>query len=96
MLLQNDSGDMYTDSTSPNLEAELTELRPFTEYTISVVPFNQNGMGDPSNEIKIKTFSSTPSEPPSNVTLEVTSSTVSVMALMHPMWIFPWNKDRME
>ncbi|CAD7076874.1 unnamed protein product [Hermetia illucens] len=72
---ENDSGDMYTDSTSPNLEAELTELRPFTEYTISVVPFNQNGMGDPSNEIKIKTFSSTPSEPPSNVTLEVTSST---------------------
>lgn len=65
------------DSTS--LEATLTELRPFTEYTISVVPFNQNGMGDPSNEIKVKTYSSTPSDPPQNVSLEATSSTVSYL-----------------
>lgn len=64
---------MYTDSTTQNVT--LTELRPYTEYSITVVPFNQNGMGDPSNEIKIKTYSSTPSEPPNNVTLEVTSST---------------------
>ncbi|XP_037952309.1 neogenin-like isoform X2 [Teleopsis dalmanni] len=70
---ENDSGaEMYHDSTT--LEAILMELRPYTDYTITVVPFNKNGMGDPSNEIKIKTFSSTPSEPPNNVTLEVTSS----------------------
>ncbi|XP_059613953.1 neogenin [Phlebotomus argentipes] len=68
-----DGAEMYMDSTT--LEATLTELRPFTEYTISVVPFNQNGMGDPSNEIKVKTYSSTPSEPPHNVSLEATSST---------------------
>lgn len=66
---------MYTDSTSQSVI--LNELRPFTEYTITVVPFNQNGMGDPSNEMKVKTYSSSPSEPPNNVTLEVTSSTVS-------------------
>ncbi|KAI8124499.1 Neogenin [Lucilia cuprina] len=71
---EGDTGaEMYYDSTV--LDAVLTELRPFTEYTITVVPFNKNGMGDPSNEIKVKTFSSTPSEPPNNVTLEVTSST---------------------
>ncbi|KAL9919893.1 neogenin protein frazzled isoform 5-T13 [Glossina fuscipes fuscipes] len=71
---EGDNGaEMYHDSTA--LDALLTELRPYTDYTISVVPFNKNGMGDPSKEIKVKTFSSTPSEPPNNVTLEVTSST---------------------
>ncbi|XP_052840225.1 neogenin isoform X8 [Drosophila gunungcola] len=70
---ENDSGaDLYHDSTA--LDALLTELRPHTDYVISVVPFNRNGMGDPSAEIRVKTFSSTPSEPPNNVTLEVTSS----------------------
>lgn len=70
-----DGSEMYTDSTS--LEAVLTELRPFTEYTVSVVPFNQNGMGDPSNELILKTYSATPTESPTNVTLEATSSTVN-------------------
>ncbi|XP_020805470.1 neogenin isoform X3 [Drosophila serrata] len=70
---ENDSGaDLYHDSTT--MSALLTELRPHTDYVISVVPFNRNGMGDPSSEIRVKTFSSTPSEPPNNVTLEVTSS----------------------
>ncbi|XP_017078508.1 neogenin isoform X3 [Drosophila eugracilis] len=70
---ENDRGaDLYHDSTS--LDAVLTELHPHTEYVISVVPFNRNGMGDSSAEIRVKTFSSTPSEPPINLTLEVTSS----------------------
>lgn len=69
-----DSSDLYMDSVAQ--EALLTELRPYTEYTITVVAFNENGMGDTSNEYVIKTFSSTPSEPPMNVTLETTSSTV--------------------
>lgn len=70
-----DGSEMYTDSTAQ--EATLTELRPFTEYTVSVVPFNQNGMGDPSNELMLKTYSAAPTEPPLNVTLEATSSTVN-------------------
>lgn len=75
--LQDDSGaELYNDSMS--LDLLLTELRPFTDYIISVVPFNHNGMGDSSAEIKVKTYSSTPSEPPNNVTLEVTSSSVSI------------------
>ncbi|EDW85568.2 uncharacterized protein Dwil_GK23150 [Drosophila willistoni] len=70
---ENESGaDLYHDSVS--LDALLTNLRPYMDYVISVVPFNSNGMGDPSPEIKVKTYSSTPSEPPNNVTLEVTSS----------------------
>lgn len=66
---------MYADSTDTHLT--LSELRPFTDYAISVVPWNQNGMGDSSNELIIRTYSSTPSEPPSNVSLETTGSTVS-------------------
>lgn len=60
---------------SLTLEGQLRELKPYTEYTISVVPFNQNGMGDPSNEIIIKTYSAVPAEPPLNVSVEATSST---------------------
>ncbi|XP_040151206.1 neogenin isoform X3 [Anopheles arabiensis] len=65
--------EMYADTTTT--EAILNELRPYTKYTMYVVPFNQAGMGDPSHEIDVKTYSSTPSEPPANVTLETTSST---------------------
>lgn len=67
--------DMYTDSQT--LETLLTELRPYTEYTISVVPFNQIGMGDPSNELIVQTYTAVPRDPPSNVTVETSSSTVS-------------------
>ena len=65
---------MYADTVST--EIVLTELKAYSEYIISVVPWNQNGMGDTSSEILVKTFSSTPSEAPNNVTLEASSSTV--------------------
>lgn len=71
-------------SDSISLDTHLSDLRPHTEYTISVVPINQNGMGDPSQEIKVKTYSSTPSDPPSNVTVEATSSTVSGNLICNP------------
>lgn len=71
---EDEGAELYTDSHT--LEAQLSELRPFTEYTISVVPFNQNGMGDPSNELIVKTHTAMPSEPPINMTIETTSSTV--------------------
>ncbi|XP_055311866.1 neogenin isoform X2 [Sitodiplosis mosellana] len=70
-----DGVDMYVDGLGTETESTLTELHPFTEYSIYVVPFNGNGMGDSSNEITVKTFSSEPSESPLNVTLEATSST---------------------
>lgn len=69
-----DSSELYMDSMAQ--EALLTELRPYTEYTISIVAFNENGMGDVSSEYVVKTFSAAPSESPMNVTLETTSSTV--------------------
>lgn len=72
--------EMFTDCIET--EKMLIDLKPFTEYTISVVPFNQNGMGDPSNEIKVKTYSAPPSEAPVNVTLEPTSSTVNIKNLL--------------
>lgn len=79
-----DGADMFVDSVGPETEIILTELHPFTEYSIYVVPFNEYGMGDSSNEITVKTFSSVPDEPPLNVTLEATSSTVSSSAHAHP------------
>lgn len=65
---------MYSESTL--LEATLTELKPNTVYTISVISFNLNGMGDTSNEIKAKTYSASPTEAPMNVSVEASSSTV--------------------
>lgn len=73
---EGDNGaELYADSTGTRLT--LPELRPYTEYAISVVPWNQNGMGDSSPELLVRTFSSTPTESPQNVSLETTGSTVS-------------------
>lgn len=76
---EDEGAELYTDSHT--VEAQLSELRPFTEYTISVVPFNQNGMGEPSNELIVKTHTAMPSEPPINMTIETTSSTVCYLQL---------------
>lgn len=72
-----DGVDMYEDSIGSETDILLTKLNSFTDYSIYVVPFNENGMGDTSREITVKTFSSIPGEAPLNVTLEATSSTVS-------------------
>lgn len=82
--------DQFYDTKSN--EFMLTQLRSYCEYTISVVAFNQNGMGNPSQEILVKTFSNTPSEEPSNITVEATSSTVSENKLMK-IYISDFNLD---
>lgn len=75
---EGDNGEDQTADTTSN-EFMLTQLRAYCEYTISVVAFNQNGMGNPSQEVLLKTFSNTPSDPPSNISVEASSSTVSLM-----------------
>lgn len=81
-----DGADLFVDSAGPETEMILTDLHPYTDYSIYVVPFNENGMGDSSHEIIVKTFSSIPSESPLNVTLEATSSTVSIYHLSKLMF----------
>lgn len=70
-----DGSQIFADTT--NTEIVLSELHPFTEYYISAVAYNENGMGDSSNEVIVKTYSSVPTEVPQNVTLEVISTNVS-------------------
>lgn len=55
---------------------ELINLVPYTEYTIWIQAVNENGPGASSNEIVIRTYSSQPTKPPHNVTLEAANSTV--------------------
>ena len=52
-------------------------LKKFTEYIVWVVAHNINGAGANSEEMTVRTLSDVPSEPPTNVTLEAGSSTVS-------------------
>lgn len=83
------SDDHFADTTTT--EFMLTQLKAYCEYTVSVVSINQNGIGNPSEEKLVKTFSNTPSEPPSNITLEASSSTVN-----HRVWSFlllAWKRD---
>ncbi|KAJ9593720.1 hypothetical protein L9F63_014731, partial [Diploptera punctata] len=54
---------------------ELTGLNKFTEYSVWLVAFNQNGPGSSTEEVLARTLSDVPSEPPQNVTLEASSST---------------------
>ena len=73
---EGESGDEKSEDT-PLTEYTLKLLRAYCEYTISVVCINQNGVGIPSEEKLVKTFSNTPSEAPTNITLEASSSTVN-------------------
>ena len=72
---EGENGDDQFADTQSN-EFMLAQLRAYCEYTVSVVAINQNGIGNPTEEKLVKTFSNTPSEPPSNITLEASSSTV--------------------
>lgn len=82
-----DGDDMYVDNIGTDTEIVLNDLRPYTDYSIYVVPFNENGMGDSSNEVTVKTYSSIPSEAPLNITLEATSSTVTITCTFPSNWI---------
>lgn len=56
---------------------DVNNLTPYTEYSVWVVAVNQNGAGAASEEKLVKTFSTIPSNPPINITVEP-SSTVSI------------------
>lgn len=58
------------------LDAEITGLAIYTEYSVWVVAYNGNGPGAATEEKLVRTLGAPPSEPPYNVTLEP-SSTVS-------------------
>lgn len=83
-----DGDDMYVDSIGIDNGITLNDLRPYTDYSIYVVPFNENGMGDSSNEVTVKTYSSIPSEAPLNITLEATSSTVIIYSTSNSITMF--------
>lgn len=70
-------GNMEHNKDTPNTEITLTELSVYTNYSIWIVANNQNGPGTATNEITVQTLSAHPTAPPSNVTAEVTSSSVS-------------------
>lgn len=76
VFAQGDSAEEHHVVTS-ELQFELMDLNKFTEYSIWVVAFNQNGPGSSTEEVVCRTLSDVPSEPPQNVTLEASSSTVS-------------------
>uniref|UniRef100_A0A224XGP9 Putative neural cell adhesion molecule l1 n=1 Tax=Panstrongylus lignarius TaxID=156445 RepID=A0A224XGP9_9HEMI len=61
----------------------VTGLKKFTEYIVWVVAYNHNGAGHNSEEITVKTLSDIPSEPPTNVTVEASSSS-SVIVRWEP------------
>nr|CAI5828476.1 unnamed protein product [Callosobruchus analis] len=58
--------------------ADITGLMPYTEYSIWVVAVNENGAGAATEEKLVRTYSTTPSEPPSNITAEPMSTSVGV------------------
>ncbi|KAJ8924156.1 hypothetical protein NQ315_006940 [Exocentrus adspersus] len=61
-----------------DLSYDLMGLNPYTEYSVWVVAVNHNGAGAATEEKLVRTFSTTPSEPPSNVTTEPSSTSIVV------------------
>jgi hypothetical protein len=76
VFAQGDSAEEHHVVTS-ELQFELADLNKFTEYSVWVVAFNRNGPGSSTEEVVCRTLSDVPSDPPQNVTLEASSSTVS-------------------
>lgn len=57
---------------------ELTNLAPFSVYTIWVAALNSNGPGINSVEARVRTYSSAPTKPPQSVTAKPFSSSVLI------------------
>ena len=51
-------------------------LKPYTDYSVWVVAFNENGPGTSTEEVQVRTLSDVPSDTPRNVVAEPASSTV--------------------
>lgn len=77
--MERDSVDERSIKTS-DLAYELNGLKKFTEYSIWVDAYNENGSAGPSDDILVRTLSDTPSEPPQNVSFEVFSATVRIIS----------------
>lgn len=75
LYTEGENGAELSTETS-STEHTLDLLRSYCEYTVSVAAVNQNGVGIPTEEKLVKTYSAVPSEPPLNVSLEASSSTV--------------------
>lgn len=75
LFTQGENGAEQSAETTAT-EYQLDLLRSYCEYTVSVAAVNQNGVGIPTEERLVKTYSAVPSEPPLNVSLEASSSTV--------------------
>ena len=58
-------------------------LRPYTDYSVWAVAFNDNGAGTSTEEVSIRTWSDLPSDTPQNVVAEPASST-SVIVRWEP------------
>ena len=53
-------------------------LKPYTDYSVWVVAFNENGPGTSTEEVQVRTLSTVPSDTPRNVVAEPASSTVCI------------------
>ncbi|XP_072152438.1 neogenin isoform X4 [Bemisia tabaci] len=63
---------------------ELTNLAPFSVYTIWVAALNSNGPGINSVEARVRTYSSAPTKPPQSVTAKPFSSSVVTISWEPP------------
>lgn len=75
-ILKGDNEEIVRETTSTM--HELVDLVPYTEYSIRVQAVNENGPGAFSRYIIVRTYSAQPTQPPHNVTVEPTSSTVRI------------------
>ncbi|XP_043263216.1 neogenin isoform X7 [Colletes gigas] len=64
---------------------ELIDLVPYTEYSIRVQAVNENGPGAFSRDIIARTYSTQPTDPPHNVTVEPASPTSIIIRWEPPL-----------
>lgn len=60
-------------------------LKPYTDYSVWVVAFNENGPGTSTEEVQVRTYSDVPSDTPRNVVAESASSTSVIVRWDPPL-----------
>ncbi|XP_033109973.1 roundabout homolog 1-like [Anneissia japonica] len=81
---------MIQTATRSQENTTLTNLKPYTEYTVTVIPFLDNFLGAPSNEEKVKTKAGVPEIAPQDVyALRKNTTTVMVGWQLIQSWHVP-------
>lgn len=77
---------------SPDLQTNISGLKPWSWYGVTVTAENDMGKGEPSEPVYVRTLPTAPTSPPANVSAIALSSSVILVKWQLPT-VSHWNSD---